>query len=437
MTWNNASRQVSIARMSNWKFLSVVTWLLAFTAGTLNAQNVVTDWTAIASTTIIKNGGTPPGASAVYFAYAAIAAYDAVNSIDRRYQPFYYFGTAEADVSAEAAAVAAAHRVLVNYFPNQQAALDDQFTASLAAIHATDDSKAAGVSVGETSAETLIATRANDGLNAGVTYTPLSGPGYWQPTPPKFSPALTPWLGQMEPFTMTSASQFLPAGPTPLDSQRWKHDYNLTRRLGKIDSTKRTAAQTEIGLFWTEHSQQQDARAFQYLAANNNLNVLDTARLMAILWTGTADSAIGCLNAKYTYSFWRPVTAIRAGGGDGLPADPNWVPLGTTPSHPEYPAAHTCITSTESHLIEGYFGTSRVQVVVDSQVFPEGTHTHVFGDTHELLEEVFWARIYAGFHFRHSLEDGSELGKKIARQLLHDHFRPLRERDSASPELKR
>src|SRR5262249_9086932 len=119
----------------------------------------------------------------------------------------------------------------------------------------------------------LIAARSGDGLEADVSYTVGSGPGVWQPTPPAFLAAATPWLGQMRPFTMSSASQFLAEGPTPLDSREWKRDYNLTRTWGAVDSSRRTPEQTEIGLFWTEHTPQQYARAFGYLAVNYRLSV--------------------------------------------------------------------------------------------------------------------------------------------------------------------
>jgi hypothetical protein len=136
--------------------------------------------------------------------------------------------------------------------------------------------------------------------------------------------------------------------------------------------------------------------------------------------------AIGCWNAKFTYNFWRPVTAIQAGRGNpDLVSDPDWTPLGITPSHPEYPAAHGCVTGTISQLIEGYFGTPQVHVVVDSLVFSDGIHTHIFENTHDLFHEVFWARIYAGFHFHHSLVDGGRLGKKVAEQLQRKYFRPV------------
>jgi hypothetical protein len=396
----------------------------------VHAQNVVTDWTAIASTTIVARGGKPSATSAVWFAYASIAVYDAVNAVHGGFRPFYYEGGAPRGASEEAAAVAAARRVLATYFPAQQPDLDARFDESLARIIVTAEAKAAGITVGEAAAAALVAARAGDGLEADVPYTPGSGPGVWQPTPPRFAPALTPWLARMRPFTMKSACQFVPDGPTPLASERWRADYDEARLLGDAGSSARTAAQTEIGLFWTEHTAQQYARAFASLARDHGLDVMASARLMAVLWTGFADAAIGCWNAKFTYNFWRPVTAVRAGGGNAdLVADPGWTPLGATPSHPEYPAAHGCVTGAVSSLIRDYFKTPKVQIVVDSLAFPEGVHTHTFHDTRALFDEVFRARIYAGFHYRHSLVDGGRLGREVARQLFEKRFRPVGEDD--------
>jgi hypothetical protein len=390
----------------------------------LNAQNVVVQWNGIASTTIVTNAKEPSTASAVWFAYAQLAVYDAVNAIDRRFQPYLFTTTAPVGASKDAAAVAAAHRVLVTYFPSQQASLDAQFASSLAAISDTSANISAGVAVGEASAQALIAARANDGLLANITYNPLVGPGFWQPTPPAFGPALTPWLGQMVPFTMTGPAQFLPdEGPDALSSQQWIDDYNEVKTLGAINSTVRTAAQTEIGLFWTEHTGQQYARAFQNLVTQKGLSTPDAARLMAMLWAGYADAVIGCWNAKFSFSFWRPVTAIQAGGGNpALVADPNWLPLANTPSHPEYPAAHGCVTGAVSTILSGYFGSPNVAFTVSSLVT---NTTHNFTSTHDLMHEVEDARIYAGFHYHHSVIQGSVLGSKVGRQLMQQHFTPV------------
>jgi hypothetical protein len=405
--------------------------LFALSWSAIQAGSVVTDWNSIASTTIVANAGKNPAASAVWFAYSSLAVYDAVNAITGQYQPFYYRFAAPANASTGAAAVAAAHRVLVNYFPSQQAALDSQYATSLAGVTDSGD-KTAGVAVGEAAAMAVINARLRDGLEANISYTPGSGPGAWIPTPPAFAAPAVPWLGQMRPFVLKAAADLLPDGPTSLNSEDWKRDYNLTRIYGGTNSSVRSAAETEIGMFYVEHTGQQYARLFNALATSNNLGIADSARMMAMLWTGYADAAIGCFNAKYKFGFWRPVTAIVAGSDAtplsgstiDLPADTTWTPSGgATPAHPEYPAAHGCVTGAVSSLIADFFGTTRVTFSVDSKSFSDGLHTHNFTDTRDLMDEVFWARIYAGFHFYHSLEAGRQLGQSVAGQVVRNHFR--------------
>ncbi len=402
--------------------LSFVIALLV--AASLSAENVVVQWNAIASTTIITNAKEASATSGVWLAYVHLAVFDAVNAIDHRFQPYLFTANPPAGANEDAAAIAAAHRVLVIYFPSQQQTLDAQFAASIAAISDTAANISAGITVGENAAQALITARANDGLLANVSYTPPVGPGFWLPTPPAFGAPITPWLGQMVPFTMSGAAQFFPdEGPDALDSQQWIDDYNQVMTLGALNSTVRTPQQTEIGLFWTEHTGQQYARAFRNLATQKGLGTSDTARLMAMLWAGFADAAIGCWNAKFTFSFWRPVTAIQAGGGNAaLTGNPNWLPLANTPSHPEYPAAHGCVTGAVSTILAGYFGTPNLTFSVDSKVTG---NTHTFTSTNDLMQEVEAARIYAGFHYHHSVIQGRVLGLKVGHQLVQQYFRPV------------
>jgi hypothetical protein len=271
----------------------------------------------------------------------------------------------------------------------------------------------------------VIAARADDGLKADVTYTPGSGPGVWEPTPPNFPSPVTPWLGKMRPFTMRSPDQFLPEGPTPLSSEEWVTDYNLTRLYGAVNSTLRTAGQTEVARFWGINDAVQYSGMFSDLVQHYKFDLMDSARLQAIFWTSIADSGIGCFNAKYTFSYWRPVTAIQAGGANPeLTADPSWMPFAVTPGHPEYPAAHVCLTSAAAHSIENFFGTPKVHITVTSGAFSDGVHTHTFEDTRDLVSEVGWARIFLGFHFHHSVQDGAELGRRVADHLFKNYFRP-------------
>jgi hypothetical protein len=160
-------------------------------------------------------------------------------------------------------------------------------------------------------------------------------------------------------------------------------------------------------------------------AAALNLSRMETARLFAMVYAAEADGVIGCFNAKYHFSFWRPVTAIQNADIDGNPntiADPNWQPLATTPSHPEYTAAHACLTGALANVLKAYFGTPNLQISVDSKV--TGT-VHNFKNIGELEKEVEYARIYAGFHYHHSLVQGFVLGHKVAQLVVGNYFQPV------------
>jgi hypothetical protein len=402
-------------------------------SGVASAQNPVTDWNAIAVTTALSGnpvkspGSTTAGGASIYLAYVHLAIFDAVNAIDRRFQSYGPEIRAPFGASPEAAAIAAAYSTLVYYFPDQASSLTAQYTASLGVIP-NGAPKTDGILVGQAAANAIITMRLSDGRGVNVPYTYPSMPtaGVWIPTPPGFLSPQTPWVGQMRPFTMRNASQFLPDEPPPdLRSEDWAKDFDEVKTLGAINSTVRTPAQTEIGLFWTDHATRQYARAFRALAVARALDTSDTARLFAMVWTGFADSFIGCMNAKYDFSFWRPVTAIQNAGLVGNPgtvADPNWTPLGTTPNHPEFPAAHGCVSGSVAHTLEGFFRTHKVTLVVSSTAT---NTTHTFTNTKELEQEVFGARIYAGFHYRHSLVEGFELGHNVVKHMLRHYFRRM------------
>lgn len=413
-------------------FVKTATVLMTATVlSTLSAtaQNAVTDWNAIAITQARAStapGATSAGGTSLYAAYVQLAVYNAVNAIDGRFQPYKYTITAPPGASADAAAIEAAYRVLLYLLPDRAAPLTTSYNLSLAAIPG-GTAKSDGQLVGQASAISLIALRASDGRGVPWPYTfPGSPvPGVWILTPGTLTPA-TPWVGQMHPFTFDSPDQFLPDEPPPdLASETWADDFSQVKALGAINSTARTPEQTEIGLFWTDHTASQYGRMLRGMAIEQNLDLFDSARLLAMSYTALADGLIGCFNAKYHFSFWRPVTAIRNGDIDGNSdtiEDPTWTPLGTTPGHPEYPAAHACVTGALADTLQAFFGTPNVRLTVDSTI----TRTsHNFRSVHDLEREVEWARIYAGFHYHHSLVQGFVLGHKVAHNLVNNYFQPV------------
>jgi len=423
--------------------------LLSLIANGAWAQNAVTVWSAIAAQTAV-NAKSTPGMTGIFIAYSDIAAFDAVNAIHPRFEPYAGIKPmAPADASESAAVAAAVHDILVHYFPTQAASdpnatppfvgLDEQYATYLASLSETPAAINDGIHVGQQAAAALIAVRANDGIVGVSTYVfQTPGPGVYQPTPPfPYVGPQTPWLADMRPFTMSSSSQFLPdEGPTPLGSTEWADDYNRTKLWGSLTNSPRTAEQTTIGLFWTANAGPPYSAMLADLADANRLNVLDTARLYAMTFTAYSDAVIGCLNAKYHFNFWRPVTAIQQGDSDGnsaTVADPSWLPLATTPNHPEYPAAHGCVTGAITTAIAGYFGTRNVTLhVTATYSIPAAlgggtqTATRTFYTTSALLQEVQLARIYGGMHFHHSIVQGAVLGQKVGRQVLKNYFQPLK-----------
>jgi hypothetical protein len=399
-------------------------------ASTSMAQNAVADWDAITLSTVVATAKKAPPVAPVYFTYVDVAMFDAVNSIDHRFKPFAVQVSASHNASKDAAVISAAHDVLVHYFPAQQGALDAALATSLGAI-ADGQPKADGINVGQSVAARWLSLRANDGLEAPVTYTPGHGPGIWEPvptfpapppnTPP---PPVAPWLAQFKPFGLHSADQFLDdvRPPLALASAAWARDFNLTKTLGALNSTERTAAQTEIGKFWSDHPSAQYSRAFRNLISTQRLDTADSARLAAMSSVIFSDAITACLNAKYHYAFWRPYTAIHDADTDGNPAtvpDPNWEPLDVTPGHPEYPAAHGCGTQAMMDALTAFFETDEVPFTVTSTV--TGT-VHAFTSFEDVVNEVDDARIYGGMHFRHSVKEGNRLGRMVSDYVLRHYF---------------
>jgi hypothetical protein len=315
---------------------------------------------------------------------------------------------------------------------SQTAYLDSQYQTYLSAIpegHAKDD----GIQVGEAAASALLALRANDGFNNIVDYECSAVP----PPPGEFEPnggcgtqPVDAKLAQMVPFTSVDASCFRPGGPPLLTSKAYAKDFIETRDFGRADSTVRSSEQTDIAYFWSEHAYTQWNRNLINLAISYQLNVRQTARFFALVHTASADSLIAGFNAKYFFRFWRPRTAIPRADTDGNPdTDPDlsWTPL-LTVNHPEYPSAHAFWTSALTEMVAKYFGTRNVlwTMTADKTAVPQLVKTQrTYHNLRAILHESGNARIWAGLHWRHSIEDGDQIGHGVAERVFENYFRPV------------
>ena len=362
------------------------------------------------------------------FAIMHAAIYDAVNTIDGTHRPYLVQLTGVSrHASLDAAAAAAAHEVLVKLYPKLQATLDVQFQQSLAQI--TDGGgKAEGINIGQTVADRILALRSNDGSNAQpIPFVFGTAPGDYRPTPPNFppQPQFTHW-SHVTPFALESANQFRPGPPPALTSDTYSDGFNEVKALGIVNSTASTADQALTGRFWNGAIQNYWNEITQTAALEHNLTTAQSARVFALLNLAIADSVIAFYDAKYTYNFWRPVTAIRAADTDNNPetlVDPNWLPeVGNTTPDPSYPGAHAVISAAGATVLISFFEKDHFDFNVTSEVL-SGVE-RAFERFSAAAKEATLSRIFAGVHFRFDLTTGQRLGREVAHLVVDDLLTP-------------
>jgi len=426
--------------------------------------NTIQQWNKIAEDTVVGSGAFQ-GEGEIYMSYASLAVYDAVVAIEGGSEPYGPAIDAPAGASVDAAVVEAAYRTLSAYFPSScnptnaacmalGASLLTNYNLAMAAIPA-GPAKASGTAVGLAAANSIIALRTGDGRLTPIGTTSSfettdPGPGVWRLTPPAFLVPQTPWLGSVQPFLLKSPGQFHPEPPIPLSSREWVRQFNEVKSYGSATSAVRASDQTATAWFYTANVIRQFNTAARDLASARALDTRDTARLLAMVNTVSADALMSVLNAKYRFLFWRPVTAIAGAGvcpsqpsavtadgygpvpgfDDGNAAtveDPCWRPLVTTPNHPEYPAAHGTNTSAMAEVFAEFLGTDQIDLDIrgfDAAGAPGNLNAvHHFDTAAQLREEIIGARLWGGIHYRRSSEAGVHLGQKVAHFGLNHAFK--------------
>ena len=426
--------------------LGLASIVLVGLAGKAGADEVI-NWNVSSLSVIALSGqNNPVQTRSMTMVHAAV--HDALNAIERRYEPYAFHGHATAGASPDAAVAAAAHGVLVGVIPSfgtpaQQAAAIAAANAALAASLAAIPDGAAkthGIAVGRAAAAAMVAERSADGATAVVPYTSINEPGHWQPTPnpvppdplsggPGFLPPVQPGWADVTPFVLNSGEQFRPDGPPDLDSEEYEDDYNEVAAIGDKDSLTRTAEQSSIARFWYEPSHVGWNRIARTVAATRALDPWKTARLFALLNAAMADGFISGWNARYFYDFWRPVTAIRAGdtdGNDATVADPDWQTFLNTPAIPEYPSTHSVLGAAAAEVLARFFGHGTAFMTTSGAPFPGLTRS--FASFSQAAQENADSRVYAGVHFRTACRDGIQLGHKIGKftfklfAFVHENF---------------
>ena len=384
---------------------------------------VVTDWNQLGAQVVTSDPTKAGPQGFLYMGFVQVAVYDAVVGIHRRYEQFYDLPRPARPASAEAAALAAAHDVLLAYVPTAASTLDAAYVGSLTEIkpgRARDN----GLAYGALVAHNLIQARANDGRNAPFAPLPASGPGIWRPTPPAFAPMASPWLGAVTPLALTGGDQFDPGPPPAMTSAQYTADVEQVKTLGALSGSTRTPQQTATALFYSGNAIVQFDAAMRDQVATRDLDLVDAARLLAAVTVTQADTAIAVWNAKKKYVFWRPSTAIQLADTDGngaTLADPNWQPLVANPNYPDWVSGYSAQA--------GAFGISLSRMVGDdidahliSTAVPGANRTYATREP--LQQDVVNGRMWLGVHFLSADVAGATLGRQVADYVMDHHFAP-------------
>jgi vanadium-dependent haloperoxidase-like protein len=388
--------------------------------------DVVTDWNKHAVDEIRRLGiGPNPATRAL--AIAHIAAYEAVNSVSKGYEPYHAALEPTLPVSQPAAVASAVYWALLLQFPNDKPALDALLAGSLAEI-ADGPAKQHGLELGKSAAVDIFTLRIGDGSGGTGTYPGSTEAGKWRPTPRAdlSAPlaAAEPWWRSVKPFALTAPAQFRPGAPPAISSSEFSAAYLETQALGKIDSATRTAEQTQIANFWKQPTQVPFNAIARSLSKARQLSLEENARLFALLNITLADTRIAVSDAKYEYGYWRPVTAINTETDYGNPAtvpDTTWLPLLETPNHPEYPSGHSTTGGGGGRLLASAFGSDALAFAVGSDTLPGVTRG--FEKFSDAEQENANSRIYGGIHYRFSNDIGIALGHQIADYVVANYLR--------------
>jgi len=397
--------------------LAAITFAVA--PGTASAATPVTHWSQVAEQTISVGRG--PASSQQLSGVVHAAIYDAVAATEGGLVPFASFPAVAAGASTDAAVATAARDVLVARVPLQAATIEAAYDLFLGTVP-DGEAKTAGIAVGVEVAADQLAARAGDGFGVAVPFLQRSpGPGVFEPVLPT-APVETS-LSQMQPFTFAS-SDFRPNGPSRLASDVYARDFAEVKAYGRVDSSVRTAAQTQTARFWTDQTYVQWSRTVRQLAEARLLNVRESARLLGLVHVAAGETVTACYEAKYHFNFWRPIDAIRRADTDGNPAtapDPSWTHL-VAANHPEYPSGHSCFTGSVTEALAIYFKTDRLPLTVSSNAANAGP-PRSYQRLSAIRADVDNARVWSGLHFRNTMVESTKLGRKIAHHVAPHFFR--------------
>ena len=372
-------------------------------------------------------GQTPPVGS-LNMAMTQLAVYDAVNSIHGGFEPYLAgLPPAAPGSSLDAAVATAAHDVLVGLGIDPVPPLPEAVRDRLDTLYADElatipdgAEKAGGIAAGAAAAAAMLSERTGDGRYVPFSFTEGTDPGEWRRTGAISDPFA--WVGKVTPFTLESTYQFRTNGPYDLASTQYANDYKEVKALGSATSTRRTDEQTALAMFFTANPVVMYQRGFREITEGEEIGLVNEARFFAQVSVSGADAFINCWDDKEYWHFWRPITAIQNGGGDGnrqTSGDPGWTSLGAAPPYPDHPSGYNCVTGASMEAARAFLGDANDLSLTNLAL---GV-TREYDRFSDVTKNTIVARMYLGIHFRNPDVQGAALGKNVARWVDTNYFK--------------
>lgn len=391
------------------------------------SNKVILTWNQVAFQALGGSANQHSLLNSRIFAMVHVAMHDAVNATDGRYQTYAFHKKFKA-AHPEAAAAAAAHRVLESAFAEKSSFLDSALNNYLATIP-DSESKTTGITAGIEAANAFLTLGHNStGLqNPAVPPQPATKPGDYKVVPP-YTFIFAPFWEDSKTFALKKKDQFRPAPPPPLTSGAYTQAFNEVKQIGFLNSTTRTADQTAFAKYWYEFSEVGWNRIARNVATSHNSGLFTTARLFALLHMAMADSYIAGWDAKLYYNLWRPFTAIREADSDGNPntaGDLNWVAAEPTPPIQDYPSTHSTLGNAGAAVLAYMYGDKTSFSMASPTAVPAGS-SRSFNSFTQAANENAESRVMAGIHFRFACQAGQDLGTKIGAWTVANYLKPLK-----------
>lgn len=347
-----------------------------------------------------------------------VAAHDALNTIEDKYERFALIGSECGDAHPIAAVAQAAFEIGVHMYPNFASEFQAERDIWLATVP-NGSAKDKGIALGIEAAEAVIDEREGDGFpdEAGNYVFSPPAPGVYQTYPPHNGFVVFHGVGHWRPM-MSDSGDFRPTGPPSVTSGAYKNAFNEVKSVGKFNSETRTEEQTSTALWWRDDPEEIINRTGGDLATAKDRNLWKTARMFALMNMSMFDAYIHVFEAKYHYNFWRPFTGILEAATDGNPntaPDPTWTNLldGTAPPHPSFPSAHTSITCSALQVLRKTFGNNTTFQVTSDLGPPDEPATRTFNSFSSACDDVANSRLWLGFHWRFDNNRGKQQGINI------------------------